>query len=356
MDDLPAELLRHVLQCLDHQTLHAAELTSRAWRTVTRDAQLWRALTGPRVRSSPARRSKDAWKQLACLTQRRTEDTQQQQLLVGVQSFSSADRSSESPVNTLTPSRCWMELHRRQEPVAGRATDELRTVGERIQHRCGCSAGRSCYWSSSASVDPNASEFIDYAMADPCVVTAVQIVPYRVFWHPDSPTYAPQRVRFAFFDVSDHSTTRQHEARGAVTTTTRRDADIEPFYTSHDYNVQNDMTLQDFVLPQKVVASANTVLRITLVGRHQAQTFELPPQDVADDHEDRRPKYYCCISHVNVRGVLWKPIARPTESDAAGASHMYKMSPNLRVAALTGLAMYITACYEGYIGRTRRWE
>ena len=314
------------------------------------------------MRSSPARRTKDAWKQLACLTQRRTEATQQQQqqLLAGVQSCSSADRSSESPVNTLTPSRCWMELHERREPVADHATDELRAVGERIQHRCGCSAGRSCYWSSSASVDPNASEFIDYAMTGPCVVTAVQIVPYRVFWHPDSPTYAPQRVRFAFFDVTDHSTTRQHEARGALTTTTttttRRGAEIEPFYTSPDYNVKNDMTLQDFVLPQKVVASANTVLRITLVGRHQAQTFELPPQDMADDHEDRRPKYYCCISHVNVRGVLWKPIAPPIESDAGASSHVYKMSPNLRMAALTGLAMYITACYEGYIGRTRRWE
>uniref|UniRef100_M4BZI0 Uncharacterized protein n=1 Tax=Hyaloperonospora arabidopsidis (strain Emoy2) TaxID=559515 RepID=M4BZI0_HYAAE len=282
---------------------------------------------------------------MACLAQRRALDDQQ--LLSGIQSFSSADRSSESPVNTLTPSRCWLEL---QVPDIEQET-ELRTLGERIQHRCGCSADQSCYWSSSASMDPNATEFIDYSLSGPCVVAAVQIVPYRVFWHPDSPTYAPQRVKFEFFDVDNHMTTVPQGERRVLTL---HEATVEPFYASHDYQVKNDMTLQEFVLPRKVAASEKTVLRITLMGRHQAQTFELP-QDVVNENDDRRPKYYCCLSHVNIRGVPWKSLPPKTASDLA-ASQLYKMSPNLRMAALTGLAMYITTCYGGYMGRTRRWE
>ncbi|GMF24918.1 unnamed protein product [Phytophthora lilii] len=290
----------------------------------------------------------DLWKKLACLAQRAAADDAQ--LLGGVQAFSSADRQSESPVNTLTSSRCWMEL--RQLQTADTQQDaELTTLGERIQHHCGCSAGHSCYWSSSASTNQDATEFIDYALNGPCVVNAVQIVPYRVFWHPGSPTYAPKRVRFEFFDVDDMATLQQGWRNRALS---MQPTAIKPFYASHDYEVKNDMTLQEFALPRKVAASKNTVLRITLIGRQQAQTFELPPAFL-DADEDRRRKYYCCLSYVNVCGVLWKPV-QSTRDKAAVVVQPYRISPNLRVAALTGLAVYITACYEGFIGRTRRWE
>ncbi|KAJ8550420.1 hypothetical protein ON010_g10651 [Phytophthora cinnamomi] len=129
---------------------------------------------------------------------------------------------------------------------------------------------------------------------------------------------------------------------------------IKPFYASRDYEVKNDMTLQEFELPRKVAASKTTVLRITLIGRHQAQTFELP-QALQDAEEDRRPKYYCCLSYVNVCGVPWTPVQSSRETSTL-AAQPYSMSPNLRMAALTGLAVYMTARYEGFIGRTRRWE
>lgn len=320
-------------------------------------AELWRALVEPHVACSEALGRAELWKKMACLAQRpATDDTQ---LLGGVEAFSSADRPSESPVNTLTSSRCWMELHQLQ--TTERETQQLQeeleqdqeraTLGERIQHRCGCSSGHSCYWSSSASTDQDATEFIDYALNGPCVVNAVQIVPYRVFWHPGSPTYAPKRVRFEFFDVDDLATMQQARRSRALA---MRPTAIKPFYASHDYEMQNDMTLQEFVLPQKVAASKKTVLRITLIGRHQAQTFELP-QTLLDAEEDRRPKYYCCLSYVNVCGVPWKPVQSSRETDTV-AARPYSMSPNLRMAALTGLAVYMTACYEGFIGRTRRWE
>ncbi|KAH7476171.1 hypothetical protein KRP22_000015 [Phytophthora ramorum] len=349
MDELPAVLLLHVLQFLDHSALHAAEQSSRVLRTLTLEHALWRGLASAHVTCSDVLDRADLWKKMACLTQRpATDDTQ---LLGGVQAFSSADRPSESPVNTLASSRCWLELHELQTTETQQQV-EMTTLGERIQHRCGCSTGHSCYWSSSASTDPNATEFIDYALNGPCVVNTVQIVPYRVFWHPGSPTYAPKRVRFELFDVDDMATLQQGWRNHALA---MRPVAIKPFYASHDFEVKNDMTLQEFVLPRKVAASKKTVLRITLLGRHQSQTFELP-QALLDADEDRRPKYYCCLSYVNVCGVPWKPVQPAREEAAAQVVQPYSMSPNLRIAALTGLAVYMTACYEGFIGRTRRWE
>ncbi|RLN59009.1 hypothetical protein BBJ29_005472 [Phytophthora kernoviae] len=181
---------------------------------------------------------------MACLAHRAATDDKQ--LLGGVVAYSSADRPSESPVNTLTSSRCWMELHEQ------RATDVEQ--GERVQYSCGCSTGHSCYWSSSASTDQNATEFIDYELNGPCVVTAVQIVPYRVFWHPDSPTYAPKRVLFEFFDAEDKLALQQR-ARGLQTRTVSvspRPSSINPFYTSPVYDVKNDMMLQEFTLSRKL--------------------------------------------------------------------------------------------------------
>ncbi|OWZ15667.1 F-box protein, partial [Phytophthora megakarya] len=310
--------------------------------------ELWRTLAVAHVTCSEALGRSDLWKKVACLAKR--QPTDDKQLLGEVEAFSSADRPSESPVNTLTSSRCWTELHQLQKDTE---QAELTTLGERIQHRCGCSSGQSCYWSSSASTNQNATEFIDYALNGPCVVNAVQIVPYRVFWHPDSPTYAPKRVRFEFFDVDDMATLQRGAAGWRNQPLVMRASAIKPFYASRDYEVKNDMTLQEFVLPRKVVASKKTLLRITLLGRHQAQTFELP-QAFLNGDEDQRPKYYCCLSYVNVCGVPWQPVQQASEPSSA--IHPYTMSPNLRMAALTGLAVYMTACYEGFIGRTRRWE
>ncbi|ETO85037.1 hypothetical protein F444_01148 [Phytophthora nicotianae P1976] len=350
MEDLPAVLKLHVLQFLDHSALHAAEQTSHALLELTREHELWRSLSDAHVTCSESLNRSDLWKKMVCLAQRSAVDDKQ--LLGGVEAFSSADRPSESPVNTLTSSRCWMELHQLQTTDSEQEA-ELTTLGERIQHRCGCSSGESCYWSSSASTNQNATEFIDYALNGPCVVNAVQIVPYRVFWHPDSPTYAPKRVRFEFFDV-DYMATLQGATGWRNRPLGTRASVIKPFFASHDYEVKNDMTLQEFLLPRKVAASKKTVLRITLIGRHQAQTFELP-EEFLDGNEERRPKYYCCLSYVNVCGVPWKPVQ--TESEASTSiAQSYSMSPNLRMAALTGLAVYMTACYEGFVGRTRRWE
>ncbi|KAI9905891.1 hypothetical protein PsorP6_013968 [Peronosclerospora sorghi] len=346
MDNLPAVLLLQVLRFLDHSALHAAEQTSHALLNLTCEHTLWRDLVTECVICSETLVHAREWKKVSCLAQRRPIDDKH--MLRGIEGFSSADRPSESPVNTLTPSRCWMEVKELQGAKIIQETD-LTTLGERIQHRCGCSSGESCYWSSSASTNQNATEFIDYALNEPCIVNAVQIVPYRVFWHPESPTYAPKKVRFEFFDVQDMTMLQQGVRRWQNQFVEK--VAITPFYATHDYEVQNDMTLQQFVLPRKVVASKDTILRIMLIGRHQAQTFELPP-DLFDREENQQPKYYCCLSYVNICGV---PLNLGESDSSSAVAQSYKIRSNLRMAALTGLVVYMTAYYEGFIGRTRRW-
>lgn len=343
MDKLPAVLKLHVLQFLDHSALHAAEQTSLAFLAVAREHDLWRHLAHSIVIHSEALNHFDVWKKLVCLAQRTATDDED--LLGNVEAFSSADRPSESPVNTLTSSHCWMEMcELHLKSIKEEA--EVAILGERIQHRCGCSSGESCYWSSSASTNENAIEFIDYALNGPCVISAVQVVPYRVFWHPNSPTYAPKRVRFDFYDVDDMTTLQQGATKWRDRSLDVSASVIKPFFASQMYEMTNDMTLQEFVMPRKVAVSQKSIMRVTLIGRHQAQTF-VP----AFGDRDQQPKYYCCLSYVNVCGVPWKPVSTKRKAcTATTQSHL--LSPHLRMAALTGLAVYITACYKEFIGFT----
>ncbi|TDH74410.1 hypothetical protein CCR75_001975 [Bremia lactucae] len=331
MHELPGVLQLHILQLLDHAALHAAEQVSTSFLALVRQHELWRHLVDTCVAYGNTYNLAHNWKTLACVAQ--CPSMANQHLLSGIQSFSSADRPSESPANTLTHSHCWMAL---QMATMDDANDAIRT-GERLQHCCGCSVGDSCYWSSSVSTNPNANEFIEYTFQHPCVVSAVQIVPYRVFWHPQSPTYAPKRVHFAFYD--EKSIRPQDVLKWR----------LEPFFATGEFVVENEMKLQEFSLGQKVAIGTKTIMRVTLMGRQQAQTFVLPQ---TFPNENEHPKYYCCLSYVNVCGVRWKD--QKTANVALATSSA--MTSNLRVAALTGLAVYFTACYKGLIGQSQRWE
>lgn len=182
-------------------------------------------------------------------------------------------------------------------------------------------------------------DFIDYNLSDSCVVSCVQILPYRVFWHPGSPTYAPEKVYFEFYDgTAVQNQTNQEEVKPEDL--------VAPFYQSPMYSVQNDMHLQDFILPRKVIASSKTILRVKLVGRHQAQTFELPPW-LQRTAEDRLPKYYCCLSYVNVLGLHCVPVTPDTYEGIAPIKEQ-----SIRMA--NSLVEYMASCYEGVMGDARR--
>lgn len=110
VDALPGVVLRHVLEFLDHEALHAVERTAAALRALVRDegalplppsripyripmgsgadgwrrAELWRTAAERRVASDPALSASGDWKKLLCLAHRRA--SRDAKLLHGIQS------------------------------------------------------------------------------------------------------------------------------------------------------------------------------------------------------------------------------------------------------------------------------
>ncbi|TMW57196.1 hypothetical protein Poli38472_003121 [Pythium oligandrum] len=346
--ELPTVVLELVCSYLEHDELHAVEATSSALYEMTKQADLWECLAKRGAVLAEAEKPEGhTWKEIACVANHSCRADNG--LIKGVRAFSSADRNSETPQNTLEPSRCWTEIHN----FHGKDTLDsphtfydipsfAMTLGERIQMKCGCSTGNSCYWSSSASPDQNAQDYIDYQLDGPSVVSCVQILPYRVFWHPGSPTYGPKSVYFEFFNKNGEEATPASQdptELGTVATTE------SPFYRSPVYGVQNEMVLQDFVLPKHIWTTKDTVLRVRLLGRHQAQTFELPPWMQVTE-EDRLPKYYCCVSYVNALGM---------SQDSLSAMHSCPddFSSSTGIYGSPSLTEYVTAYYETFVQRRR---
>ncbi|KAJ0408064.1 hypothetical protein ATCC90586_003699 [Pythium insidiosum] len=326
LEQLPVVLLAAALEFADHATLHSAEASCRLLRSTVATHELWEALVRRElvVDDSVAHRFSGSklradWKYAACLAARRSDPLLQ--LLRDVVGCSSIDRSVETPTNTLTPSRCWLALRtvydrlrnasRAGQRLAARASSEIDVEGDHLdeegeeeddddsnvtlrnmaniaQAECGCEMGVACYWSSSPSRDQNTADFIDYRVQERSIVRAIQIVPYRAFWHPDSPTYAPQRVSVSFY-------ARRHG-----------DAPKVLIYESPVYPLVNEMQLQQLDLPRSVWLPRGAIMRLHLLGRQQAETFELPPW--IDLHvNEASSNYYSCLSYVNAVGVAMTP-------------------------------------------------
>ncbi|OQR98991.1 glycoside hydrolase [Achlya hypogyna] len=334
---LPIELLAKIGLFLNHVEAHQLEIVHSKFRSQTEGFNCWKAAVLTQVAFDKAKwfsyaselhgytrflsnkthlnHLQYAWKRLSCLTSlAHTETFGQTELILDVIKYSSADRDSEAPGNTLKPSKCWREIRKylkNDELLHPYDLQELSTftmfrlltrrnssLGETIQMLCGCSSGNSCYWSSAASNDPNAVDSIHYRMRGPCIVRAIEIVPYRVFWHPGAPTYGPRQVTFSFFADVD---------------------EVEPFYTSPAYDVVNEMMSQVFELPRCVMLQGG-YFSVNLLGRHQAQTFDIPPwmqQQQPLEAVPNEPKYYCCLSQVSAKAdtcahaVSSAPVAPP---------------------------------------------
>ncbi|KAF0719153.1 Aste57867_1243 [Aphanomyces stellatus] len=316
---LPPEVLARVIECLSHVDVHRLEAVNSRFRVQMQGYNCWKyevmrrvvldKTQWVRVASDPATSylgshqepSHCVWKRLACLADLSGSSKYgYQDLIQDVLKFSSADRDSESAGNTLKPSKCWHEIQRFHDDLTlpynlqelptfsmfRLLTRRQSSLGETIQMLCGCSSGNSCYWSSAASTSQAATESIFYRLRGHCIVRAVSVLPYRVFWHPGAPTYGPCQVSFSFF-ANVQSVESPHE---------------EPFYISPVYDVVNDMVEQTFELPMCVLLQ-DGYLSVNLLGRHQAQTFDIPAW-MQPDPDNNVPKYYCCLSQVSAKGIL----------------------------------------------------
>lgn len=184
----------------------------------------------------------------------------------------------------------------------------IQSLAEVAQIECGCETA-ACYWSSSPSPSPHSRDFIEYTTRANCLVALVQVLPYRAFWHPDSPTFAPLSVSFEFFTSSHVDGVRRKHHTGLGTLMEINDAEAVDgaervqIYKSPVYAMTNDMQVHEFELPKKVWLPQGTTFRLNLIGRYQRETFEMPPWIPADEQEPAEPPYYCCLSHVAALGV-----------------------------------------------------
>lgn len=186
----------------------------------------------------------------------------------------------------------------------------IQNLAEVAQIECGCETA-ACYWSSSPSPSKASCDFIEYTTRANCLVSTIQVLPYRAFWHPDSPTFAPQSVSFEFFarnkDVSDNQMGIDDYDDVALLANGghgETHAKVK-IYESPVYAMHNDMQLHEFALPKKVWLAQGSTFRLNLLGRYQRETFEMPPWIPADEQEPAEPPYYCCLSYVNAVGVSY---------------------------------------------------
>lgn len=178
----------------------------------------------------------------------------------------------------------------------------LESLAEVTQIECGCETA-ACYWSSSPSLHQHARDFIEYTTCGACVVHAVQVLPYRAFWHPDSPTFAPQSVSFAFYAPSRSPSRSERIDRRQDDALKWQEDGKTLVYESPVYVMVNAMELHEFALPKLVWLDHGSTFRLNLIGRHQRETFEMPPWIPADEQEPAEPPYYCCLSYVAALGV-----------------------------------------------------
>jgi hypothetical protein len=127
-------------------------------------------------------------------------------------------------------------------------------------------------------------DYIDYTVQTASLVHRLQIMPYRAFWHPHSPTYGPLAVSASFFRHAN----RQPDGKQYG----------ELIYESPVFPLANEMALHERDLPMPVWLPKGAIFRLNLIGRHQAEPFELRGF-VPDNDGD----YYATVSYTNLVGV-----------------------------------------------------
>jgi hypothetical protein len=189
-------------------------------------------------------------------------------VLGSVISFSSCDRPDEGPQNVLKPSTCYLFF---SEQLS--ALTFFRPLVEMhgnllLQAHCGCGEGRPCYWSSRGSRDPNRSENMELCLrGNFTLVTGVSVTPYRAFFQPRSPVYAPRVVLVKFV------------------------MDGREYFKSDEFSMSNTFSEQNFSFTSPALFIGGHVV-VEFVDMQQRQTL--------NENDD----FFICISHLRLHGIL----------------------------------------------------
>jgi hypothetical protein len=304
-------LLAHCFSFLDAKDLLIVELACSRFKRCIEEGKLWAA------------KCSDLFPELAhLLDDMDTTDLERQwpsyrdkrtrQLSAGCKRlFSSLAASSEPERYSLI---C--------DPVATSSVDHQeeglsRTLSPEVRGRHNV----FCYWSSSGSEDQNSDEFAAYRLCHPlCVVSSVQVRPFRAWFQGGSPIYAPKQVSVGlggihlpnFSSPAAQAYGMGKDPSGAIHANVKRFGvmarerrkgrdDKEPdssklkvrkstidwMTLTRRYPIQQEDRLQTVHLPPRTLAVGGW-LQLNLHGRTQRQE--------ADD------RYYTCLGYVKAQG------------------------------------------------------
>ncbi|GAB4844430.1 hypothetical protein Ancab_037794 [Ancistrocladus abbreviatus] len=147
------------------------------------------------------------------------------------------------------------------------------------------------YWSSSGQSNPAVPEKLTYKLvSDLCVITQINIKPFKAFFQANHPTYSAKAVRFRMGHkiLSD-------DGGGDCPHRDQKPAEFKFVwtYTSEEFPMAQENCLQTFKLPQPALCIGG-VLQIELLGRVQRQEID--------------GLFYICVAYVQVRGQSLSPV------------------------------------------------
>uniref|UniRef100_A0ACD5WI21 Uncharacterized protein n=1 Tax=Avena sativa TaxID=4498 RepID=A0ACD5WI21_AVESA len=150
------------------------------------------------------------------------------------------------------------------------------------------------YWSSGGQDEDGVPETLIYRLcSDICVVHEIKIQPFKAYFQIGQPIYSPKMVRFRMghskLTRESESFVTEEDENQAVTA----DENYVWTYTSPEFPVLQENSLQTFKLPRPVLCIGG-VVKIELLGRVQRQA--------TDD------RYYICVCHAQVVGLSLSPV------------------------------------------------
>jgi len=232
-------------------------------------------------------------------------------LAVEICEASSVDRITERPNNILTESKCYLTLRKcLSSNVSASLFHNINDYGSFIQRKC-CVMNDPCYWSSAPRKDAAYHEHITVQLVTPVsLVVGFTVTPYKAFFHPNAPTYAPKEVCIQFL----HNTTVLQDTKVAhelcASTSSHSNTQFKAksmaelqegvYFESAYYPVKKSFEQQVFYFDRPQLCFAGTV-RLIFKGFSQRQTLDVT---LGQD-------YYICISHASIIGV---PVLSHTNS------------------------------------------
>lgn len=166
---------------------------------------------------------------------------------------------------------------------------------------------RASYWSSKGQKDPNVPETLIYKLrSDLCMITEINIQPFKAYFQPGDPIYSAKSVRFRMGHLKN-----QKDLSWASLQEPADDKFVWT-YVSQEFTMTQENCLQHFKLPEPVLCIGG-FLQIELSGRVQRQEM--------DD------LFYICVSHVKVLGRPLSP-AFDVEVLESRGKFLLKYSPD----------------------------